>query len=202
MEKPADTAYPIEELLKRRWSPRAFADRPIEPEKLLRLWEAARWSASTANQQPWHFIVATKQDEAEHTRLLSCLRENNQQWASRAPVLMVSVAKLTFDANGQPNRHAFHDVGLAVANLITQATALGLAVHQMAGFYPDRVRELYGVPDGFEPVAGIVLGYPGDPDILPDDLKQREFAPRVRKPLESFVFQGAWGQISPLVRPR
>jgi nitroreductase len=202
MEKPAETAYPIEELLKRRWSPRAFADRPIEPEKLLRLWEAARWSASTANQQPWYFIVATKQDEAEHTRLLSCLRENNQQWASRAPVLMVSVAKLTFDANGQPNRHAFHDVGLAVANLITQATALGLGVHQMAGFYPDRVRELYGVPEGFEPVAGIVLGYPGDPDILPDDLKQRELAPRVRKPLESFVFQGAWGQISPLVRPR
>jgi nitroreductase len=202
MEKPAETAYPIEELLKRRWSPRAFADRPIEPEKLLRLWEAARWSASTANQQPWYFIVATKQDEAEHTRLLSCLRENNQQWASRAPVLMVSVAKLTFDANGQPNRHAFHDVGLAVANLITQATALGLGVHQMAGFYPDRVRELYGVPEGFEPVAGIVLGYAGDPDILPDDLKQRELAPRVRKPLESFVFQGAWGQISPLVRPR
>jgi nitroreductase len=201
MEKPADTAYPIEELLKRRWSPRAFADRPIEPEKLLRLWEAARWSASTANQQPWHFIVATKQDEAEHTRLLSCLRENNQQWASRAPVLMVSVAKLTFDANGEPNRHAFHDVGLAVANLITQATALGLGVHQMAGFYPDRVRELYGVPEGFEPVAGIVLGYPGDPDILPDDLRQRELAPRVRKPLETFVFQSAWGQISPLVRP-
>jgi nitroreductase len=202
VEKPAETAYPIEELLKRRWSPRAFADRPIEPEKLLRLWEAARWSASTANQQPWYFIVATKQDEAEHTCLLSCLRENNQQWASRAPVLMVSVAKLTFDANGQPNRHAFHDVGLAVANLITQATALGLGVHQMAGFYPDRVRELYGVPEGFEPVAGIVLGYAGDPDILPDDLKQRELAPRVRKPLESFVFQGAWGQISPLVRPR
>jgi nitroreductase len=201
MEKPADTAYPIEELLKRRWSPRAFADRPIEPEKLLRLWEAARWSASTANQQPWHFIVATKQDEAEHTRLLSCLRENNQQWAGRAPVLMVSVAKLTFDANGEPNRHAFHDVGLAVANLITQATALGLGVHQMAGFYPDRVRELYGVPEGFEPVAGIVLGYPGDPDILPDDLRQRELAPRVRKPLETFVFQSAWGQISPLVRP-
>jgi nitroreductase len=202
MEKPADTAYPIEELLKRRWSPRAFADRPIEPEKLLRLWEAARWSASTANQQPWYFIVATKQDETEHARLLSCLRENNQQWASRAPVLMVSVAKLTFDANGQPNRHAFHDVGLAVANLITQATALGLGVHQMAGFYPERVRELYAVPEGFEAVAGIVLGYPGDPDILPDDLKQRELAPRVRKPLESFVFQGTWGQISPLVRPR
>jgi nitroreductase len=193
MEKPADTTYPIEELLKRRWSPRAFADRPVEPEKLLSLWEAARWSASTANQQPWYFIVATKQDAAEHTRLLSCLRENNQQWAARAPVLMVSVAKLTFDANAQPNRLAFHDVGLAVANLITQATALGLCVHQMAGFYPERVRALYSIPDGFGPVAGIVLGYPGDPAILPEDLQQRELAPRVRKPIESFVFRGAWG---------
>jgi nitroreductase len=201
MEKPADASFPIEELLKRRWSPRAFSERPVEAEKLLSLWEAARWAASTANQQPWYFIVASKQDAAEHARLLSCLRENNQQWASHAPVLMVSVAKLTFDANGQPNRHAFHDVGLAVANLITQATALGLGVHQMAGFYPERVRELYGVPEGFEPVAGIVLGYPGDPATLPEDLQQRELAPRVRRPLESFVFQGMWGQTASVVTP-
>jgi nitroreductase len=202
MEKPADTTYPIEELLKRRWSPRAFADRPVEPEKLLSLWEAARWAASTANQQPWSFIVATKQDKAEYARLLSCLRENNQQWASRAPVLMVSVAKLAFDANGQPNRHAFHDVGLAVANLIMQATALGLGVHQMAGIYPDRVRELYGIPEDFEPVAGIVLGYPGEPASLPDELRQRELAPRTRKPVESFVFQVTWGETASMVRPR
>ena len=202
MEKLADTTYPIEPLLKRRWSPRAFADRAVEPAKLLSLWEAARWSASCANQQPWHFIVAAKEDAAEYARLLSCLRENNQQWASRAPVLMVSVAKLAFDMNNQPNRYAFHDVGLAVANLIVQATALGLFVHQMAGFYPDKVRELYGVPDGFEPVAGIVLGYPGDPATLPEDLQQRELAQRARKPLETFVFQGTWGQTSPLVRRR
>ena len=202
MEKLADTTHPIEPLLQRRWSPRAFANRPVEPEKLLRLWEAARWSASCANQQPWYFIVATQADEAEYARLLSCLRENNQQWASRAPVLMVSVAKLSFDMNGQPNRYAFHDVGLAVANLIMQATALGLYVHQMAGFYPEKVRELYGVPEDFEPVAGIVLGYPGDAATLPEDLQQRELAPRVRRPLETFVFQGAWGQISPLVKPQ
>jgi nitroreductase len=202
MEKLADTTYPIEELLKRRWSPRAFAHRPVEPEKLLSLWEAARWAASTANEQPWYFIVATKQDETEYARLLSCLRENNQQWASRAPVLMVSVAKLAFDANGQSNRHAFHDVGLAVANLILQATAFGLFVHQMAGIYPDKVRELYGIPDGFEPVAGIVLGYLGDPALLPGDLRQREVAPRARRPLETFVFQRTWGQTSPLVMPR
>jgi len=202
MQKLADTTYPIEPLLKQRWSPRAFADRPVEVEKLLCLWEAARWSASCANQQPWYLLVATKEEKAEYARLLSCLRENNQLWASQAPVLMVSVAKLSFDMNGQPNRYAFHDVGLAVANLIVQATALGLYVHQMAGFYPDKVRELYGVPDDFEPVAGIVLGYPGDPATLPEDLQQRELAPRARKPLESFVFQGAWGETSPLVKLR
>ena len=202
MEKLADTTYPIEPLLQQRWSPRAFADRPVEPEKLLRLWEAARWSASCANQQPWYFLVATKEDAVECARLLSCLRETNQQWASHAPVLMVSVAKLSFDMNGQPNRYAFHDVGLAVANLIVQATTLGLYVHQMAGFYPDKVRELYGVPDDFEPVAGIVLGYPGDPATLPEELRQREVAPRTRHPLASFVFQGAWGETSPLVRPQ
>jgi nitroreductase len=202
IEKLADTTYPIEPLLQQRWSPRAFAERAVEPAKLLRLWEAARWSASCTNQQPWYFIVATKEDPVEYTRLLSCLRENNQQWASSAPVLMVSVAKLAFDMNGQPNRYAFHDVGLAVANLIFQATALGLYVHQMAGFYPDRARELYGIPDDFEPVAGIVLGYPGDPAILSEELRQRELAPRTRKPLESFIFQGAWGQTSPLAKPR
>jgi nitroreductase len=200
MEKLADTTYPIEPLLRQRWSPRAFADRPVEPEKLLRLWEAARWSASCANQQPWYFLVATKEDAIEYARLLSCLRETNQQWAAHAPVLMVSVTKLSFDMNGQPNRYAFHDVGLAVANLIVQATALGLYVHQMAGFYPEKVRELYGVPDDFEPVAGIVLGYPGDPAVLSEELRQREVAPRVRKPLEAFIFQGAWGQTSPLAK--
>lgn len=202
MEKLADTTYPIEPLLQQRWSPRAFAARPVEPAKLLRLWEAARWSASCSNQQPWYFLVATREDDAEYARMLSCLRENNQQWAAHAPVLMVSVAKLSFDMNGQPNRYAFHDVGLAVANLIVQATALGLRVHQMAGFYPDKVRQLYGVPDDFEPVAGIVLGYPGDPAILSEELRQRELAPRVRKPLESFIFQGAWGQTSALAKPQ
>jgi nitroreductase len=199
VEKLADTTYPIEPLLQQRWSPRAFADRAIEPAQLLRLWEAARWSASCANQQPWYFIVATKENAVEYARLLSCLRDTNQQWAAHAPVLMVSVAKLSFDMNGQANRYAFHDVGLAVANLIFQATALGLCVHQMAGFYPDKVRELYGVPDDFEPVAGIVLGYPGDPATLSEELQQRELAPRVRKSLDSFVFEGAWGRVAPLV---
>ena len=121
MEKPAQTDHPIQEILKRRWSPRAFADRMVESEKLRSLFEAARWAPSSFNEQPWFFIVATKQKLEEHARLLSCLVEKNQQWARLAPVLMVSVAKLKFAKTGKPNRHAFHDVGLAMGNMLVEA---------------------------------------------------------------------------------
>ena len=199
MEKPAETQYPIHELLRRRWSPRAFSDRHADPAIMRSLLEAARWAPSSYNEQPWSFIVATKDDTAEFSRLLSCLVEGNIQWAQHAPVLMVSVARLSFEDDGKPNRHAFHDVGLAVANLIVQATALGLVVHQMAGILPDKIRKLYGIPEGYEAVAGIALGYPGDPQSLPEGLRKRELAPRERKPLTEFVFSGSWGQTSPLV---
>jgi len=199
MEKPAETQYPIHELLRRRWSPRAFSDRRVDPAIMRSLLEAARWAPSSYNEQPWSFIVATKDDTAEFSRLLSCLVEGNIQWAQHAPVLMVSVARLSFEDDGKPNRHAFHDVGLAVANLIVQATALGLVVHQMAGILPDKIRKLYGIPEGYEAVAGIALGYPGDPQSLPEGLRKRELAPRERKPLTEFVFSGSWGQTSPLV---
>ena len=199
MQKLAETRYPIHELLRERWSPRAFADRMVEPEELRSLLEAARWAPSSFNEQPWSFIVATKQHPGEYERLLSCLVEGNVRWAQHAPVLMLSVARLAFERNGKPNRHAFHDVGLAVENLVIQATAFGLAVHQMAGFHVDKARELFSIPDGHEPVAALVLGFPGDPAGLPEDLREREVAPRIRKPLESFVFSGQWGQSSPLV---
>ncbi|HKW85725.1 MAG TPA: nitroreductase family protein [Nitrospiraceae bacterium] len=199
MEKLAETDYPIHDLLQRRWSPRAFSDRMVEPERLRSLWEAARWAPSSFNEQPWNFIVATRQDQAEYTRLLSCLVENNIRWAQKAPVLMISVAKLSFEKDSEPNRHAFHDVGLAVENLVIQATAFGLVLHQMAGIYPEKVRELYRIPDQYEPVAAIALGYPGDPGTLPDGLRQRELAKRTRKPLREFVFTGRWEQVSPLL---
>ena len=200
MEKPAPVDHPIEEILKRRWSPRAFSDRIVERDKLQRMFEAARWAASSFNEQPWSFIVATKEKPGEYAALLSCLTEKNQQWARRAPVLMVSVAKLNFEKNGKPNRHAFHDVGMAVSNLIVQATALGLYVHQMAGFSVETVRETYGVPEGFEPVAAVAVGYPDDPNVLPEQFRQQEVGPRQRKPIESFIFEAKWGETSPLVK--
>jgi nitroreductase len=199
MDKPAPVNHPIEDILKRRWSPRAFSDRMVEPEKLQSLFEAARWAASSFNEQPWSFIVATKDKSEDYAALLSCLTEKNQQWARLAPVLMVSVAKLKFEKNGKPNRHAFHDVGLAVANMIVQATAFGLYVHQMAGFSPERVREVYGVPEGFEPVAAIAVGYPDDPNVLPESFREQEIGPRRRKAIDSFVFEARWGKASPIV---
>jgi nitroreductase len=194
MDKPAETAHPIHDLIRRRWSPLAFSERMVEPEKLQSLFEAARWAPSSYNEQPWHFIVCTKQNPADHDRLLSCLAEGNVPWARHAPVLMLSVAKLTFTRNGQPNRHAWHDVGMAVENLIIQAAALGLYVHQMAGFDMAKARQAFAIPEGYEPVAAIAMGYPGDPQNLPPPLRERELSPRQRKPLRDFVFDARWGK--------
>jgi nitroreductase len=199
MEKSAPTEYPIEDLIRRRWSPRAFSDRQVEPEQLQKLFEAARWAPSSFNEQPWSYVFTTKAKPDEHAQMLSCLSEKNQQWAGLAPVLMVSVAKLSFDKTGKPNRHAFHDVGLATATMLVEATALGLFVHQMAGFSVEKVREIFEIPEGFDPVAAIAIGYPADPDVLPEAFREQEIGPRHRKPISDFVFEGKWGEASAIV---
>ena len=193
MDKPAETQHSIHELLATRWSPRAFAERAVEREKLLSLLEAARWSPSCFNEQPWNFIVATKENPAEYARLLACLVEGNQKWAKSAPVLMLSVVKLSFTHNNKPNKQAQHDLGLAAMSLVVQAQALGLVTHQMGGFLADKARETYAIPEGYEPIAAIAVGYPGDPQSLPTDLQQKESAPRSRKALKDFVFGEHWG---------
>ena len=193
------TQYPIEEVLRQRWSPIAFSDQAVEPEKLRSVLEGARWAASSYNEQPWSYIVATQDNPDEFSRLLECLAEGNQVWAKNASVLMLSVAKLTFTFNGAENRHAFHDVGAASANLAIEAAAQGLFIHQMAGFDVTRAKETYGIPDGYDPVAAIALGYLGDPQILSESMQQRQSAPRTRKPLDQFVFTGHWSQTSLIV---
>ena len=194
MEKPADTLYPIHDLLRQRWSSRAFDDRPIEPEKLRSLCEAARWAPSSNNEQPWRFIVANKDYETEWNRLLACLVEGNRKWAYRAPVLILSVASLNFEDESTPNRHAFYDTGMAVENLVLQATALGLSAHQMAGFDVEKARADLKIPSGYEPVAMIAVGYPGDLASLPDRLRERELQPRSRRPISEWTFSGQWGE--------
>jgi nitroreductase len=197
-EKLAQTEYPVHDFIRSRWSPRAFADRPVEQDKLLSLLEAARWAPSSYNYQPWSFIVATKENSTEYDRLLSTLVEFNQGWAKNAPVLIIAVAQTLTD-DGKTNRHAFHDVGLAIENLVFQATALGLYVHQIAGFNVDIARKEYQIPDGYEPATALTVGYIGDPQSLNDGLRERELAPRVRKSLKEFVFTGKWGETSSLL---
>lgn len=199
MKRPADTQHPIDELLKQRWSPLAFGERMVEREKLQSLLEAARWAPSCFNEQPWHFIVATKENPAEYDRLLGCLVEANQTWAKHAPVLMLSVVKLTFARNHKVNTQAQHDLGLAAMSLVIQAQSLGLITHQMGGFLADKARATYAIPQDCEPIAAIAVGYPGETDSLPPNLKERELSPRTRKPLKDFVFAGTWGHSSPLV---
>jgi nitroreductase len=199
MDKPAPSEVPIHELIARRWSPRAFADRPVNAATLRQLFEAARWAASSYNAQPWLYIVATREQPEEFQKMLGCLVEFNQAWAKAAPVLAISIAQLKFQHDGTPNLHAAHDVGAAGALLSLQATALGLAVHQMAGFDAERARKTYGIPADYQPIAAIAIGWPGDPASLPDKLRERETAPRARKPVSEFVFSSSWGQKAPFV---
>jgi nitroreductase len=199
LEKRASTDYPIHELLATRWSPYAFDDRPVPETDLLSLFEAARWAASSFNEQPWTYIVATKEHPDQFHQVLSCLVEFNQVWAKNAPVLALGIASLTFARNGQANRAAVHDLGLAAGNLLVEATARGLFVHQMLGIFPDKAREIFDIPAGFEAWTAIAIGYRGDPTTLPDALQERERMARQRKPLRQFVFSGKWGNPSPFV---
>ena len=201
-DKKASTDYPIHELLAERWSPYGFKDRPVSQADLRSLFEAARWAPSSYNEQPWRFLVATQENPAVFARLLSCLVEGNQNWAKAAPVLALGVVSLRFSRNSKDNRAAVHDLGLAAGNLLVEATARGLSVHQMIGILPDKAREVYQIPEHYEAWTAMAIGYKADPAKLPDALKERDLTPRQRKPLSQFVFTGKWGQPSPLVLKR
>jgi nitroreductase len=189
-----NTPKGIQELLEKRFSPYAFSSHPVEPEKLRKLFEAARTAPSSYNEQPWRFVVATRQVPGAFARLLETLTERNRQWARHAPVLVLSVAKLDFTHNGQPNRHALYDVGQAAAYLTLQATELGLYVHQMAGFDAGKARQVLEIPEGYEPAAMMAVGYLGDGESMAEGPRQHERPRRGRKPLESLLFEGAWGK--------
>jgi len=192
-KKFAETQVPIHDLIGQRWSQRAFSDAPVEREKLLGLFEAARWAASSSNEQPWAFLVATREHPKNHEELPGVLVEFNRAWASRAPVLILGFAYTQFEKDGRTNRYALYDLGQAVANLSLEATHLGLTLHQMAGFDVAAARQRFAVPGGWEPATVIAAGYPGNLDSLTEPLQRRETAERKRKALETFVFSGTWG---------
>lgn len=186
MKNTAQTEFSILPILAERWSPVAFSSHAVEPEKLERLFEAARWAPSCSNDQPWSFVV-THHGTLGFDRMAECLMEGNW-WAKNAGVLVLSVARMTFSRNGSPNRHGMYDTGAAVATMLTQATAEGLMVHQMAGYDVAKAREVLQVPEHHELCAFMAIGYYGDRNALPEKYRLREESPRHRKPKSEFVF--------------
>ncbi len=197
--KKASTDYPIQGFLSERWSPYAFSSRAVSKADLCSLFEAARWAPSSYNEQPWSYIVATKDDAAQFEAVLACLNEANQAWAKAAPVLALGIVNLKFTRNGKENRAAVHDLGLAAGNLLAEATVRGISVHQMIGILPDKARDVFSIPEDAQAWTAIAIGYKASTVTLPDAIKERDLAPRQRKPLPQFVFSGKWRNPAPFV---
>lgn len=196
MHKPAITQSPIHEIIANRWSPRAYdASKSVSQEQVITMLEAARWSPSCFGDQPWRFIVWNKtQDAAAWQQAFDCIVPNNQTWVKDAPVLILVCADTLFGHNQTPNRWAQYDTGAAVMSLSLQATSMGLVTHQMGGFNSDKTREVFNIPAQFTPMAMLAVGYEGDANQLPEDLKARELAERKRKPLGELFFNGGWNK--------
>jgi nitroreductase len=176
----------IEEILA-RWSPRAFSHKPVAAVDLRKIFEAARWAASSYNEQPWRFLVGHRGDPT-YQKIFDSLVEFNQGWAKSAPVLILSAASKSFARNSAPNHFAIHDTGAATAYLVLQATTLGLHAHSMAGFDQEKARAAFGIPVSFHIGAVTALGHLGDVDSLPEGLLEQEISPRQRKSLAEIVF--------------
>ncbi|MGF1670275.1 MAG: nitroreductase family protein [Balneolaceae bacterium] len=195
--KEAKTEYDIHPLIKKRWSPRTFSEKPVNKELVRQLFDAARWAPSSFNEQPWRFIIATKDEQNEFDKMSRIMVEFNRKWASAAPVLILTLTKDHFSKNNNPNRVALHDLGQAVACLTFEATRHDLYVHQMAGIDRDKAREEYQIPDEFTPQTMIALGYIGNLDQLPEDLKVTEKKERSRMDIDQILFRGSWNERNP-----
>jgi nitroreductase len=200
-QKPAPADHDILDLLRQRWSPRAFSADEVGANELHQLFEALRWAPSASNEQPWSFLVGMRPQAAAFEQLLACLNAGNQAWARNAAGIVITVVRRDLAGKPQPNRTAQYDLGQAVAYFTFQATALGLVVHQMAGVDLDEVRRVGAVPDGYDPVTAIAFGYPAESSTLPEDIRKKDAAPRVRRPLREFVFGSSWGQAAGWIRP-
>jgi nitroreductase len=197
VNKHADVDHPVQEGIRKRWSPYVFVDREVTASDLRSLFEAARWAASSFNEQPWRYIVARKSDPEAFARLLSCLVPGNQEWATEAHVLALGIIRTRFTRNEKPNRVALHDLGAASAQLTMEATHRGLSVHQMAGIDPERARSLYGVPEEFLVATALAIGYAGESEAADPKFRERDEAPRRRRSLADSVFQEEWSNPAP-----
>lgn len=177
----------LDQLLLQRRSLRSFSDRPIGRPALLRMFEAARWAASAFNEQPWSYVVLDDPESEVRSRVLDSMEPHNRSWAEKAPVILASVAQLGFRGRDGANRHAHHDVGQANAHLALRAAELGLTVHMIGGFRHQAAGEALGLAAGFEVVALMAVAYPGPAEALPEPLRLRETAPRIRREIGEFV---------------
>ncbi len=194
LKKPAETLRDVHPLIRDRWSPRAMdAGKPVSRDDLISVLEAGRWTASSNNVQPWRFIVATADQPDAFAKALEGFNVRNQRWAKLAPVLVIVLARKVND-EGAANGAAHYDTGAAVAQMVLQATALGLSVHQAGGIEKDKIRASYNVPEDTDIMVAFSLGYQADASVLPDDLAAREITPRARKSLSDIVFTGAYGE--------
>ena len=184
----------VNKLIQERSSALAFSERKLDRETLEQLFEAARWAASSFNEQPWRFIFALQENTKDFKRILSCLSSYNQAWARKAPLLMITIACSSFAYNEKPNPHAWYDLGQAVSQLALQATDLGLSLHQMAGFDAQKAQKELDIPEPFEAVSAAALGYPGAIEGLDAEYQERAKTPRTRKNLAEIVFEASWGK--------
>jgi len=179
----------ILEIIKDRWSPYAFSSAEVEEFKLKAMFEAAGYAPSSNNEQPWNFVFATRNDGKIFDDYLGFLAESNRVWASNAYCLIISMARMKFSGSGRPNRFAFHDTGMAVSNLLLQAIALDIYVHQMGGYSVENVKSYFKLNDDIEPVAMMAVGYLGDGASLSPELLSRDEKRRPRKSINEFVFK-------------
>lgn len=187
--KIAATDYPVLDDLKKRWSPRAFGERPVSDDDLNSLFEAARWAASSFNEQPWRFVVARKNDE-HYQQLFEGLMQGNKDWAWTAPVLGAAFVNKYFKKNGKFNRVAYHDLGLAMGNLTVEATRRGLAVHMMGGIIPENLYQNFNVDqEQYDAVHMFVIGYQDEKRLseMDESFEKSELADRTRLPISDIV---------------
>jgi nitroreductase len=185
--KPAKTEHPINDLIAKRWSARAFSTRPVDRSKLLSILEAARWAPSSRNEQPWRYIVFTNDNPEKLKKAQSVLKDINN-YAKRAPILICAITKKTYSDNGNYNRLHFHDLGAANENMFLEAFNQGLIMHEMGGFDVQKAREVFNIPEDFEVGIMIAIGYQDIHQVLPESLRQKAYLPRERKPLSEIVF--------------
>jgi nitroreductase len=181
----------ILEIIQERWSPYSFSPVPVEPFKLKAMFEAAGYAPSCNNEQPWIFVYTTRQENKVFADYIGFLNESNKVWAKEAYAIVISMARTRFSKDGKLNRYAFHDTGMAVANLLLQALAMDVYVHQMGGFSVDMVKEYFGTDENIEPVAVMAVGYLGDGYSLPPLLLKRDENRRPRKPVNEYSFKNS-----------